>query len=180
MEGVKTLNRLSCFLHVIVETNRIYEGSRMFLEIGRRRKRKRERKRDRNRVINRVIVSLIFFFYSLCVPSISIALSSISMMARWYLSYPCVVDTHRARACTCRLSRSIHFPRMYYRVEGLKFRGTGSNINLLSSWRKEGGGIEESVRTTKQPFQHSRFSGGCFDETEVRSRRGYKTASVRE
>lgn len=42
---------------------------------------------------------------------------------------------------------------MYYRVEGLKFRGTGSNINLLSSWReKEGGGIEESVRTTKQPF----------------------------
>lgn len=59
MEGVKSLNRLSCFLHVIVETNRIYEGSRMFLEIGRRRKRKRERKRDRNRVI----VSLIFFFF---------------------------------------------------------------------------------------------------------------------
>lgn len=63
---------------------------------------------------------------------------------------------------------------MYYRVEGLKFRGTGSNINLLSSWRKEGGGIEESVRTTKQPFHIADLVEGASTKLKFEAAEGIK------
>lgn len=61
-------------------------------------------------------------------------------------------------------------------ITGLKFRGTGSNINLLSSWGKEGegGGIEESVRITKQPFHLADLVEGASAKLKFEAAEGIK------
>lgn len=77
MEAVKSLNRLSCFLHVIVETNRIYESKdrecSWGLEEG-EREREKEIDTERERERNRVIVSNIFFFFIPSAPHRSLLL----------------------------------------------------------------------------------------------------------
>lgn len=180
MEGVKSLNRLSCFLHVIVETNRIYEGSRMFLEIGRRRKRKRERKRDRNRVINRVIVSLIFFFLFPLRP-IDLYRSILHLDDGTMIS---LVPLCRRYASCARVHMSSFEVDSFssHVLQGGRFKVSRNWIQYQFALELEEGGRGDRGKRTyyETTVPHSRFSGGCFDETEVRSRRGYKTASVRE
>lgn len=67
-------------------------------------------------------------------------------------------------------------------LQGGRFKVSRNWIQYQFALELEEGGRGDRGKRTyyETTVPHSRFSGGCFDETEVRSRRGYKTASVRE